>query len=86
MRIQPAKSLGCLQDPHPRLHQQAESLPAEQGLVLALPRVPYPQFPSISTATSQRTTVSVYRLIEGDSGAINFGSALMAMGGLWAAL
>ena len=86
MRIQPVKSLGCLQDPHPRLHQQAESLPAEQGLVpalpLVLPRVPYPQFPSIGTATSQRTTVSVYGLIGGDSGAIYFGSALVAMGGV----
>ena len=86
MRILLARSPGCPQDPHPRLHQQAADLPAELGLVLALPLEPCPQAPSTGTVISQKTTVSAYRLIESDCGVIRFGSVLVAMGDLLAAL
>ena len=81
MKILQARSLGCPQDPHPRLHQQAADLPAEQGLVPVLPPEPCPQSPSTGTAISLKTTVSAYGLIECGSGVIKYGSTLVAMGG-----
>ena len=86
MRILPAKSQGCPQDPHPRLHQQAADLPAEQVLVPSLPPEPCPQSLSTGTAISLKTTVSAYGLIESDCRVFKCGSMLMATGGLLAVL